>query len=162
MPTPSAKAALTSNTGHRRSRTVATLPPATPTRASGHLRAGVRGLVLLEKGVGIAYSQHRVFAGTGAVGGSDAPGVNCRRVVWARSKFQVALESIRGWLCPGTGRQRIALCVDIPGLWPDAGDPIQRPPHAVVVGPNPILHNGGGPFTRGKCIGTGRIRAGRG
>src|SRR5664280_441656 len=35
MPTPSAKAALTSNTGHRRSRTVATLPPATPTRASG-------------------------------------------------------------------------------------------------------------------------------
>jgi hypothetical protein len=37
MPTPSAKAALTSNTGHRRSRTVATLPPATPTRASGPL-----------------------------------------------------------------------------------------------------------------------------
>src|SRR5659263_675865 len=38
MPTPSAKAALTSNTGHRRSRTVATLPPATPTRASGLVR----------------------------------------------------------------------------------------------------------------------------
>src|SRR5664280_1900825 len=37
MPTPSAKAALTSNTGHRRSRTVATLPPATPTRASGRV-----------------------------------------------------------------------------------------------------------------------------
>src|SRR5450759_2736522 len=37
MPTPSAKAALTSNTGHRRSRTVATLPPATPTRASGQV-----------------------------------------------------------------------------------------------------------------------------
>src|SRR5664279_5674630 len=63
MPTPSAKAALTSNTGHRRSRTVATLPPATPTRASGLLGP-----------VTVTRKAYRASAGTGDVGtGTTSP-----------------------------------------------------------------------------------------